>query len=125
MQRLGGSDVLLTDWEQRFYASWVKAHLADWYSAGRIKSVEAMWRKYGPLIGRPFPGTSAAPQSIPPADNDGCEYFVKLDGVQQHCNAPAVWINKNKFRYCDPHAEGVQKDLRRRGGHMELRPFTT
>ena len=123
MQRLGGSDVLLTDWEQRFYASWAKAHLADWYSAGRIKSVEAMWRKYGPLIGVNFPGMVAGSPSIPPADNDGCEYFVKLDGVQQHCNVPARWINKNKFRYCDPHAEGVQKDLRRRGGHMELRPF--
>ena len=99
MQRLGGSDVILTDWEQRFYKDWAQAHLPDWYSAGRKKSVEDMWRKYGPMIGINFPGTSAAPPSIPPADEDGCEFFVKLDGVQQHCNAPARWINKNKFRY--------------------------
>ena len=123
MQRLGGSDVLLTNWERDFMTSFRIISCEQWFSDGRKKSIEAMWRKYGSLINHPFPGGTTAATAIPAADADGCEYFVKLDGVQQRCNAPAVWINKNKFRYCDAHGEAVQKDLCRRGGHMELRPF--
>ena len=120
MQRLGGSDVLLTDWEKQFYASWAKAPLADWYSDGRKKSVEAMWRKYGAMINHPFPGDLVTAVKIPEADADGCEFFVKLDSVQQHCNAPAAFVNRNNFRYCEAHAEQVQKDLKRRGAVMAL-----
>ena len=123
MQRLGGSDVILSDWEKRFYASWSTAHLADWYSDGRKKSVEAMWRKYGAMINHPFPGDLVTAVKIPDADPDGCEYFVKLDSVQQHCNAPAAFVNRNNFRYCSEHAEQVQKDLKRLGGAMALQRF--
>ena len=123
MQRLGGRDVILSDWEKRFYASWATAHLTDWYSAGRKKTVDALWRKYGALINVPFPGDNVTPVKIPDADADGCEFFVKLDGVQQHCNAPAAFVNRNNFRYCRSHAEQVQKDLKRRGGAMALQKF--
>ena len=124
--------VLLTNWENEFLASYIRQPLPAFFSPGgtpsqgRRDSVNRMWMKYGGEIGLPHPlDAVTATVKIPDADADGCEFFVKLDGVQQHCNAPASWINKNKFRYCAEHGEAVQKDLRRRGGHMELRPFAS
>ena len=85
-----------------------------------------MWRRYGAELDFPHP-LDCVPQrpTIPPADPDACEYLVKLDGVQQRCNEPAEWVNRQNFRYCGPHAEQVQKDIRRRGGAMVLAPFKT
>jgi hypothetical protein len=125
LQALSASDLSLTDWEKDFMSSFAHSTSNNWFTDGRRKSTEAMWRKYGSEVNQLYPGDDVRPRSIPAADPDACEYFVKLDGVQQHCNAPAVWINKNKFRYCEAHGEAVQKDLRRRGGHMELRPFSS
>jgi len=94
-----------------------------WFTVGRRKSAEAMWHKYGPMIGSNYPGRAVASPVIAEADVDACEYFVKLDGVQQHCNAPAAFVSRNNFRYCEAHAEQVQKDLRRRGGAIVLQKF--
>lgn len=119
--------VLLTEWENKFLASWLNRgrQSPGWLTTGRREAVNKMWMSYGGEINWPHPMDRVTAVKIPEADADGCEFYVKLDGVQQHCNAPASWINKNKFRYCAEHGEAVQKDLRRRGGHMELRPFAS
>ena len=117
--------VLLTEWENKFLASWLNRcrQSPGWFTTGRREAVNKMWMNYGGEINWPHPMDNVTAVKIPDADADGCEFYVKLDGVQQHCNAPAAFVNRNKFRYCAEHAEQVQKDLTRRGGHMELRPF--
>ncbi len=118
--------VLLTEWESLFLASYTHTQQYwRWFTDGRRQGTDNLWRKYGTIIGSPFPGaevTAKNPVTIAAAA-DGCEFFVKLDGRQQRCNETAIYVNKNGFRYCGLHGDNVQRDLRRRGGHMELRAY--
>lgn len=123
LRKLQASDVLPSDWERRFLESFGHGNHTGWFTEGRRKSTEAMWRKYGAMINHPFPGDCVTATNLPKANADGCEYIVKLDGVQQCCNEPAAWENRRRFRYCEMHREVVLKELRRRGGVMELRKF--
>ena len=122
--KLVTSELGVDDWEKRFLGSFMEAgHTARWFTDGRRKSAEAMWRKYGAELKHIFPMVSTR-KPLPKADDDGCEFLVKLDGVQQPCNEPAAFVNRNQFRYCVKHEEQVQRDLRRRGAAMVVQPFT-
>jgi len=118
--------LLLEDWENRFLTSWLQSSRPTlWFIGERPKYTDRLWMKYGFEIGLPFPLAKSPSTKLADADADACEYLVRDENRQMaRCNAPAAFVNRNNFRYCADHAEQVQKDLRRRGGHMELRRFT-
>lgn len=115
--------VLLTDWESAFLTSYTHTQQYwRWFTDGRRQGTDNLWRKYAVEINHPFPAPPVT-RHLPPATAEGCEFFVKIDGAQRRCNEPAVYVNKSGFRYCGLHGDAVQRDLRRRGGHMELKAY--
>jgi hypothetical protein len=114
----------LEDWEHRFVASWRASERPTlWFIGERPKWTDALWRKYGVEIGHPFP-LETARRELGQASADGCEFFVRDESRRLvRCNEPATKYNRSGFRYCDAHGEQVQKDIKRRGGHMELRTY--
>ncbi len=92
----GEHGVLPTDWESAFLASYTHTQQYwRWFTPGRRQGTDNLWRKYGPEINHPFPGAAAVTAKQPfaiAAVAGGCEFFVKLDGRQQRCNEPAVYV---------------------------------
>lgn len=127
-QKLEASDLLLSDWEGQFLASWrLSARPTLWFTEGRRIPADKMRMKYGsePEIGMPFPMAETSKPNTPAANKDCC-MFLKRDDARRltPCNDPGELINRNGFIYCTACGEEVQKVLRRRGGHMELRTYT-
>ncbi len=116
LKKLDRCELVVSDWEARFIASFLDSNRpATWFTPGRRESCDKMWMKYGHEreIGQPYVyADHAKPVKavIPPADPTGCEYLVKLDGVQQRCNLPAEWQSPGGFRYCQGCAE-IAKEL--------------
>ena len=81
--------------------------------------------KYGmePEIKMPFPLEKSTAPKHAEADSDCCQFLVRMDGRQQPCNDPAAWQRQNGFRYCEMHADAVQRDLKRQGKSIHLNPF--
>jgi hypothetical protein len=126
-QKLKASDLLLSEWEQNFMSSHFHSGGISWFTDGRRESTDKMWMRYGGEVRLPFPEDlvpDARPQ-IADADPAGCEFLMRLDGaaVQSRCNAPAELMRANGFRYCGPHADQVQRDLKRMGKKIHLMPF--
>lgn len=123
LQKLLASDLLLTDWEQQFTGSFRSSSRPSlWFTEGRRTSTDKMWMKYGGELNHPFP-TDAIATKIAPADEDCCQCYVRLDGRQQHCNAPAFWQAANGWLYCNEHAEAAQRDFKRMGKALHLSKF--
>jgi hypothetical protein len=80
--------------------------------------------KYGGDLKMSFPVQQTAQRVIPTGDADCCQFvLLDMNRVQHACNAPATKMRRNGFRYCDAHAEQVQRDCKRRGKIIELIPF--
>lgn len=118
----------VSEWEQHFLASWRQSSRPSlWFTPGRRSAVDRMWMKYGgeKEINLPHPSdrvNETAAQDK--ADPDGCEYYVRLEGLQRRCNDPAEFVNTRDFRYCRAHAEEVQQNGKRRGAAIVLRRYT-
>ena len=118
--------LMVEDWDRRFIASFrSSSRPSQWFIGGRLAATDKLWVKYGSLIKMPFPLPVATSRpALPKADADGCEYLIfGEDRRQRPCNDPATVVNSRGFRYCDVHAEQVQKSLKRRGGLMILRTY--
>jgi hypothetical protein len=110
--------VLLPDWESAFLASWLAAMAGSrWFTDGRRMATDKMWMRFGGEINWPHPlDTVALTQlAIADADADGCQYLVREDGRQRRCNDPATCREPGKLRYCDCHAQAVERDCKRAG----------
>jgi len=126
LNKLSKSDLLLSEWEKGFVASFRMATRPTlWFTAGRRESVDKMRMLYGsePEIAMPFPLAEPSPVNHTEADPAGCMYLTREDGRQFPCNEPAALQRKNGFRYCQACGEAVQTALKRRGEVMHLYPF--
>lgn len=124
LEKLHASELLLTEWEQSFVASYIGAgnRYSSWFTPARRTACDKLRQKFGhePEIGMPF-FTAAARQPAPEAVAGGC-MFLKAD--EQHrqspCNSPAAWQRANGFRYCQECAEVVQANIKRMGKRLTL-----
>ena len=131
--------VLLTDWESQFLASFLHSSRPSlWFTSGRRGPTDLMWKRYGGEINHPHPSESLDPTASgrPDANGlaaqaapDGCEFWIKADGLsgslQRRCNETAELVGRRGLRYCRMHADEVVKNMRRAGMSVELRPFKT
>jgi len=127
LRKLDGSDLVVTDWEAQFIASFLGAYRWwNWFTAGRQASVDQMWMKYGAMLALPYPVARPTGKNLPIEDAapDACQYRVMEDGRQRVCNEPAELMRANRFRYCRAHGDQVRADLKRRGKTIHLIPFT-
>lgn len=126
LRKLDQSDLVVTDWEAEFIASFLNSYRwYMWFTPGRIAACDKMILKYGhePEIGFDF--TPTRPVEFPAVHPNGCQFLVNAadnDRRQKPCNEPATKMRRNGFRYCDVHAEQVQRDLKRIGKIIELFP---
>lgn len=130
LRRLINSDLLLTEWEDAFVASFESSSRPSlWFTPGRRISADKMWMKYGPDLNHPFPTDQAElgsnkPHRIPSAKAGCCEFLIRgEDGLQRPCNEPAVLQRASGFRYCQTCADKVQSDLKRLGKTIHLVRF--
>lgn len=125
LRQLGGSDLNVSDWEGDFLFNFMGAGAKFFWTDARRLSVDKMRMKYGgePEIKMPYPLEVSAPVKHAEADAGCCQFLVRLDGRQQPCNDPAAWQRQNGFRYCEMHADGVRRDLKRQGKTIHLIPF--
>jgi hypothetical protein len=120
------SGLVLSEWEDRFVLSFRQTSQPSfWFTQARRASVDRMRQKYGhePEINMPFSAPESAPAKASDADPDGCEYYVREEGRLRRCNERAEWMRQSGFRYCQAHADAVQKALKRRGQTMHLEIF--
>jgi hypothetical protein len=124
LKKLDASELLVTEWEARFIASFFQSGCLNWFTPGRRSVADKLRLKYGgePEIKMPFALKNPA-ANLPAADPAGCQFLLRGDGSQKPCNEPANRQTRQGFRYCDTHAEQVQADLRRRGAAVGLLPF--
>jgi hypothetical protein len=111
----GKNALALTEWENDFVGSFAQsAQSARWITEGRRKSIDRLWRRYGAELNHRHP-LDCVPQrqSIPEADTDGCQYLVRDEGRQLPCNNPAEFCEPGRLRYCQLHAEAVEKAMKR------------
>ena len=135
VQQLLSSDLLLSEWEEQFLASYrMSSRPTLWFTAGRRVSTDKMWMKYGATLNHPYPTDDVrctargearvAPAALPEAQPNGCMYYVRDENKQLvRCNEPAVRENRAGFIYCLEHAELAQKQVKRGGGSLELRTY--
>ena len=127
LHKLDGSDLNVSTWEGEFLFSFKSVAASFRWTDGRRVAVDKMRMLYGnePEIKMPVP-LAAATRPTTPAANKDCCMFLKRDEDRRlvPCNEPGELINRNGFIYCTACGEEVQKVLRRRGGHMELRTYT-
>ena len=119
-------ELMVEDWDRRFIASFrASSRPSQWFIGGRLAATDKLWVKYGSLIKMPFPGVLVTQRPpIPAAEDGGCEFLVfGEDRRQRPCNEPAAWRLRNGFRYCEEHAQNVNRDLKRRGKSLILLPF--
>jgi len=126
----GKNGVLLTDWESKFLASFLHSSRPSlWFTSGRRGPTELMWKRYGGEINHPHPTdcVSATNRETDQASPDGCEFWMKTDGLsgslQRRCNETAEMVGRRGLRYCRMHADEVIKNMKRAGKSIELRPF--
>ena len=123
---LGGSNVLLNEWEEKFAASFRHSGSMGWFTPARRHAADMMRLKHGLEVGMPMllarPGVSATDVCKLEAEPGGCEYFVRPDGVAKRSNEPARLMRESGFRYCERHADEVLRALKRRGLTMRLIP---
>ena len=124
LRKLQRTSLILSQWEENFLLNFVAATHFFWTDARRV-SVDKMRMKYGcePEIKMPFPLEKSTAPKHAEADADCCQFLVRMDGRQQPCNDPAAWQRHNGFRYCEMHADAVQRDLKRQGKTIHLNPF--
>jgi hypothetical protein len=124
LRKIAKTELMLSEWEQNFVSSYLASTGSNWFTPGRREAVDRMRRKFGhePEIGMPYP-LEVEPTKPAPADPTGCEYLVRGDGLEWHCNEPAALARASGFRYCQNHADEVRKNLKRRGQVMHLTPF--
>ena len=125
LRKLDGSDVCVSDWEGDFLFRFRTLACEFFWTNPQRRAVDKMWNLYGSMINWPLPSAPAsANKKLPAADPDACEFIVLGEGHEfTRCNEPATLVNQRGFRYCSSHADDVQRDLRRRGGSMILRPY--
>ncbi len=126
LEKLHGSQLILSEWEQRFISGyWGAARRGLWFTPGRRESADKMRMKYGaePDIAMPFPLAESTPSQIAPADAGCCEFIMRDEGRQRRCNDPAEYQRQSGFRYCENHADEVKADVKRRGIKMTLFPY--
>ena len=122
LEKLDASELLLSEWEQSFVASYIGAgNRSSWFTPGRRDAADRMRMKFGhePEIKMPL-FANARPAPTPEAVPGGCEFLKREDGRQQPCNAPAVWRRQSGFRYCEECADSVRENLRRQGRKINL-----
>ena len=115
--------LLLTEWENQFLGSWLNRcrQSPGWFTEGRRAATDRMWMRYGPEINWPHPADLVTERPrLADADPAGCEYLVKLDGVQQRCIEPATCQEPGRLRYCQMHAEVVVKAMKFAGKTLRL-----
>ena len=120
--------LIVSSWESGFIASFARSSRPSlfFFTEPRRVSADKMRMKYGSEteIGMPYPPAESSPANYPEADATVCQFLVREDGRQQPCNAPATKMRQNRFRYCEAHAEAVQRDLKRHGKTIILIPFS-
>ena len=123
LRKLDGSDLMFSTWEQNFLLNFV-ADTRFFWTDGRRVAVDKMRMLYGSEVKMPFPLAATRRPATPAADKDCC-MFLKRDDERRlrPCNDPGALVNRHGFIYCLTCGEQVQRDLRRRGGHMELRTY--
>jgi hypothetical protein len=117
--------IILTEWESQFVGTYIGLPTnAFHFTEGRRKAVDRMWRRYGAELNWPHPLDAVHERpKMAKADPTGCEYLVRLDGVQQRCNGPATCQEPGKLRYCAMHGEAVERDMKRAGRRIALIKF--
>ncbi|HEX3889444.1 MAG TPA: hypothetical protein VHX90_01220 [Verrucomicrobiae bacterium] len=126
LRKLDKSELIVTDWEADFIASFLRAYRWwNWFTPGRVGSCDKMIVKYGrePEIAFNFPMQETKTVKIPEADPNGCEFLTYETFYPKPCNAPATKMRKNGFRYCTPHGDEVQLHAKRRGMAVTLFAF--
>jgi hypothetical protein len=121
----GKNGIVLPEWESHFLASFLQSSRpAFWFTDGRRKATDRMWARYGPELNHPHPLDMVTERpKMAPADADGCEYLIRDEGRQRHCNDPATCQEPGKLRYCTMHGEAVVRDLKRAGKRIALIKF--
>lgn len=119
--------IMLTPWEVDFVDTFNRSYRYwQFFTEGRRVATDRMWMNYGnfPEVGMPFPVVARQGDVIPSADAGCCDFLIfGEDRRQQPCNAPATQMRQNGFKYCEAHAEAVQRDLKRHGKTIILIPF--
>ncbi len=136
LEKLDGSELLLTDWEQEFVGSFMQARSEgreqSWWTAGRRASADKMLDRYAVELGekngsrwqRHGPTSSPRRVEIPAANPGCCMYLVQDEsGGQRPCNEAAKWRAGNGFLYCDAHGAIAREAVKRKGGHLVLSEF--
>ena len=127
LDKLLKSDLILDEWEMRFTGSYRSSSRPGlWFTPARRQAVDRMRNKYGSLadINMPLPLAPVTAAPVAEADPAGCMYLVTgEDKRQTRCNAPAVLMRRNGFRYCQNCADVAQALMKRTGGKMELSQF--
>ena len=118
----GKNSLNLTEWEERFLSGFSQAYRGwAWFTEGRIKSVDRIWRRYGPEMNFPHPlDTVHERPKMAPADSGGCEYLVRDEGRQRRCNDPATCREPGRLRYCEVHGRAVEQECKRSGIKIAL-----
>jgi hypothetical protein len=118
----GKNGLCLSEWETQFLSSFSQAYRGwAWFTEGRVKSVDRMWRKYGAELNFPHPlDTVAERPRLADAEPDCCQYIIRESGQQQRCNEPATCREPGRLRYCDVHGQAVQEDCKRAGIKIAL-----
>ena len=119
-----GKDSLnLTPWEMDFMAGFGQSNQSlRWITDPRRRSIDAMWRRYGPELNHPHPlDTVTERPRLADADPAGCEYLVRDDGGPlRRCNEPATCQEPGRLRYCAMHGEAVVKAMKFAGKTIRL-----
>jgi hypothetical protein len=119
----GKNGLILSEWEQKFLASFVQAQRQSlWFTPGRREATDRMWRRLGPELNFPHPlDTVAERPALAPADASGCEYLVRDEaGRQRRCNEPATCREPGRLRYCEAHGETVRLAMKRTNMNFRL-----
>ena len=127
LDKLLKSDLILDEWELQFTGSYRSSSRPGlWFTPARRQAVDRMRNKYGSLadINMPLPLAPVTAAPVAEADPAGCMYLVTgEDKRQTRCNAPAVLMRRNGFRYCEDHATDARRYAKHHGGGLELLPF--
>lgn len=118
----GKNSLNLTQWEEQFVASFSQAYRSwSWFTEGRVKSVDRIWRRYGAELNFPHPlDTVVERPKLPDAEPGCCQYILRDAGRQTRCNEPATCREPGRLLYCADHGRAVQQDCQRAGIKIAL-----
>lgn len=116
MQRLAEDQraknpLILNKFESSFLLSFRNScSPSQWFTEKRRICTDRMWRLRGPELKFPHPlDTVTEFPRVAAADPAGCEFLVREDGREHRCNAKATHQELRHLRYCNDHAQQVQR----------------